>query len=86
MRRQSTLLAAALLLVSASATDPPTVTIKNGSYYGVHKKPAANDVTSYSYVFNVLVIGLTQYIGATHFQEVAFVFYNLQGNGYNNSV
>lgn len=47
---------------------------------------AANDVTSYSYVFNVLVNGLTQYTGATHFQEVAFVLYNLDGNGYENSV
>ncbi|KAH7491184.1 Lipase 1 [Phytophthora ramorum] len=47
---------------------------------------AANNVTSYSYVFNVLVNGLTQYTGATHFQEVAFVFYNLDGNGYENAV
>ncbi|RLN53789.1 hypothetical protein BBJ29_004502 [Phytophthora kernoviae] len=47
---------------------------------------AAHNVTSYSYVFNVLVNGLTQYIGATHFQEVAFVFYNLDGNGYENAV
>ncbi|KAL4167891.1 hypothetical protein KRP22_011299 [Phytophthora ramorum] len=47
---------------------------------------AANNVTSYSYVFNVLVNGLSQYLGSTHFQEVAFVFYNLDGNGYNNSV
>ncbi|GMF56729.1 unnamed protein product [Phytophthora fragariaefolia] len=42
---------------------------------------AANNVTSYSYVFNVLVN-----VGATHFQEVAFVFYNLDGNGYENAV
>jgi carboxylesterase type B len=47
---------------------------------------AANNVTSYSYVFNVLVNGLSQYVGATHFQEVAFVFYNLEGNGYENAV
>ncbi|POM75165.1 Triacylglycerol Lipase [Phytophthora palmivora] len=47
---------------------------------------AANNVTSYSYVFNVLVNGLSQYVGSTHFQEVAFVFYNLDGNGYENAV
>ncbi|EGZ15179.1 hypothetical protein PHYSODRAFT_333452 [Phytophthora sojae] len=47
---------------------------------------AANNVTSYSYVFNVMVNGLSQYVGATHFQEIAFVFYNLQGNGYENAV
>ncbi|ETI57176.1 hypothetical protein L916_00456 [Phytophthora nicotianae] len=47
---------------------------------------AANDLTSYSYVFNVLTAGNNEYIGATHFTEVAFVFYNLLGDGYNNSV
>ncbi|ETN23908.1 hypothetical protein PPTG_00398 [Phytophthora nicotianae INRA-310] len=47
---------------------------------------AAYNVTSYSYVFNVLVNGLSQYVGATHFQEIAFVFYNLDGNGYDNAV
>ncbi|KAJ8533455.1 hypothetical protein ON010_g13799 [Phytophthora cinnamomi] len=47
---------------------------------------AANDLPSYSYVFNVLTAGNNEYIGATHFTEVAFVFYNLLGDGYNNSV
>ncbi|EGZ15181.1 hypothetical protein PHYSODRAFT_260015 [Phytophthora sojae] len=47
---------------------------------------AANDVPSYSYVFDVLTAGNNEYIGATHFTEVAFVFYNLLGDGYNNSV
>ncbi|KAG7388900.1 hypothetical protein PHYBOEH_007663 [Phytophthora boehmeriae] len=47
---------------------------------------AANNLTSYSYVFDVLTAGNNQFIGATHFTEVAFVFYNLDGNGYNNSV
>ncbi|KAE9045073.1 hypothetical protein PR003_g11229 [Phytophthora rubi] len=47
---------------------------------------AANGLPSYSYRFNVLPAGISQYIGSTHFQEVAFVFYNLDGNGYNNSV
>eukprot|EP00644_Phytophthora_capsici_P009783 jgi/Phyca11/577335/estExt2_Genewise1.C_PHYCAscaffold_1080005 len=47
---------------------------------------ANNNVTSYSYLFNVLTAGVSQYIGSTHFVEVAFVFYNLLGDGYNNSV
>jgi hypothetical protein len=47
---------------------------------------AANNVSSYSYHFNVLVNGVPPVVGSTHFQEVAFVFHNLQGMGYNNSV
>ncbi|OWZ06048.1 hypothetical protein PHMEG_00021755 [Phytophthora megakarya] len=47
---------------------------------------AANNVTSYSYIFNVVVNGLSEYVGAAHFHEVAFVFYNLEGNGYQNAV
>ncbi|KAG7384478.1 hypothetical protein PHYBOEH_009435 [Phytophthora boehmeriae] len=47
---------------------------------------AKDGVPVYSYRFNVLTAGTSQYLGATHFTEVAFVFYNLAGNGYNNSV
>ncbi|GMF38257.1 unnamed protein product [Phytophthora lilii] len=47
---------------------------------------AVNDVPSYSYVFNLLAAGNSEYIGAAHFTEVAFVFYNLEGDGYKNSV
>jgi carboxylesterase type B len=47
---------------------------------------AENGLVSYNYVFNVLVNGLSQYIGATHFQEVAFVFNNVNGDGYGNAV
>ncbi|OAP65368.1 hypothetical protein AYL99_01340 [Fonsecaea erecta] len=47
---------------------------------------AANNVSSWSYHFNVLVNGQPPAIGATHFQEVAFVFHNIEGMGYNNSV
>lgn len=47
---------------------------------------AANNVTSYSYHFNVLPGGVPDVTGVTHFQEVAWVFYNLMGLGYNNSV
>ncbi|KAG2521680.1 hypothetical protein BBO99_00005858 [Phytophthora kernoviae] len=47
---------------------------------------AKDNVPVYSYRFNVLTAGTSQYLGATHFTEVAFVFYNLAGNGYNNSV
>lgn len=40
------------------------------------------NVTSFSYVFNVVVNGVTNFTGATHFQEVAFVFDNIDGLGY----
>ncbi|RDW88358.1 hypothetical protein BP6252_00390 [Coleophoma cylindrospora] len=39
-------------------------------------------VPSYSYRFDVTVEGVPSYIGATHFQEVAFVFDNINGTGY----
>lgn len=39
-------------------------------------------ITSYSYHFDVTVNGIPESISATHFQEVAFVFYNLNGDGY----
>ena len=42
----------------------------------------AYNVTSYSYHWNVIVAGLSNLVGATHFQEVAFVFHNLNGDGY----
>lgn len=42
--------------------------------------------TAYTYIFDIIPNGLNNYIGATHFQEVAFVFHNIAGNGYNNSV
>ncbi|KAF4627757.1 hypothetical protein G7Y89_g10394 [Cudoniella acicularis] len=41
-----------------------------------------HSVPSYSYRFNVVVNGIPAYIGATHFQEVVFVFNNTQGQGY----
>ncbi|KAL4094141.1 hypothetical protein PRIC1_009805 [Phytophthora ramorum] len=47
---------------------------------------ARDGVPVYSYRFNVLPAGISQYLGSTHFTEVAFVFYNLLGDGYNNSV
>lgn len=43
---------------------------------------ATHNVTSYSYRFDVLVNGVAANIGATHFQEVAFVFDNVHGLGY----
>ncbi|KAF4981689.1 hypothetical protein FZEAL_2576 [Fusarium zealandicum] len=36
----------------------------------------------YSYLWNVYVNGVEPIYGATHFQEVAFVFNNVQGKGY----
>jgi triacylglycerol lipase len=47
---------------------------------------ATHNATSYSYVFNVLVNGVGAWTGATHFQEVAFVFDNTRGLGYENAV
>ncbi|KAG9236528.1 Alpha/Beta hydrolase protein [Amylocarpus encephaloides] len=43
---------------------------------------AEHGVPSYSYRFDVTVNGVPNYIGATHFQEVAFVYNNTQGHGY----
>lgn len=43
-------------------------------------------VPAYTYHFDVLVNGETDYIGSTHFQEVAFVFDNINGNGYDTAV
>jgi triacylglycerol lipase len=43
---------------------------------------AAANVTSYSYRFDVLVNGITSAGGSNHFEEVSFVFYNLDGVGY----
>lgn len=39
-------------------------------------------MAAYCYRFNVLVNGVPAVIGATHFQEVAFVFDNVDGLGY----
>jgi carboxylesterase type B len=47
---------------------------------------AKYNTTSYSYVFDVIPHGLDGTVGATHFQEVAFVFHNLNGDGYQNAV
>uniref|UniRef100_A0A093V720 Carboxylic ester hydrolase n=1 Tax=Talaromyces marneffei PM1 TaxID=1077442 RepID=A0A093V720_TALMA len=43
-------------------------------------------VPAYSYHFDVLVNGVSEYIGSTHFQEIAFVFGNTAGQGYENAV
>ncbi|KAH8805750.1 Alpha/Beta hydrolase protein [Xylogone sp. PMI_703] len=39
------------------------------------------NISAYTYRFDVVVDGVPPYIGATHFQEVAFVFYNIKGQG-----
>ncbi|KAL8340747.1 hypothetical protein RB601_006717 [Gaeumannomyces tritici] len=41
---------------------------------------------AWSYHFNVLVGGVSPALGATHFQEVAFVFNNTRGLGYDTAV
>jgi len=43
---------------------------------------AAMNATVYSYRFNVLVNGINSAGGSNHFEEVSFVFYNLDGVGY----
>ncbi|KAF2032342.1 carboxylesterase family protein-like protein [Setomelanomma holmii] len=43
---------------------------------------AAAGVPAYCYRFNAIPAGLPPAIGVTHFQEVSFVFYNIQGVGY----
>ncbi len=43
---------------------------------------SAYRVPSYSYRFDVVVNGVPTYVGSTHFQEVAFVFDNVRGEGY----
>jgi carboxylesterase type B len=40
------------------------------------------NVPSYSYRFDVVVNGVADIYAATHFQEVAFVFDNINGDGY----
>lgn len=40
------------------------------------------NISSFAYRFNVIVNPLTAIVGATHFQEVSFVFNNIQGLGY----
>lgn len=47
---------------------------------------AKYNTSSYSYVFDVIPNGLDGTTGATHFQEVSFVFHNLNGDGYKNAV
>lgn len=44
---------------------------------------AANDLPAYCYRFNTIPAGIPWEIGVTHFQEVAFVFDNVNGYGYN---
>ncbi|KAF3019399.1 hypothetical protein E8E14_012415 [Neopestalotiopsis sp. 37M] len=43
---------------------------------------ARANVTAYSYRFNVMPAGLPAAVGATHYQEVAWVFNNVDGAGY----
>lgn len=54
-----------------------------GNRRGACEAWAANGVPAYSYRFNTIPAGLTWETGVTHFQEVAFVFDNIHGLGYN---
>ncbi|KAK8218017.1 Alpha/Beta hydrolase protein [Phyllosticta capitalensis] len=53
---------------------------------GVSEAWAAQGVPVWSYRFNAIPAGISQITAATHFQEVAFVFYNLLGVGYHEPV
>ena len=46
---------------------------------------AKQGLPSWSYRFDTVVAGMPGYIGAVHFQEVAFVFDNTRGDGYEES-
>lgn len=39
-------------------------------------------IPNWSYRFDVVLPSIPAFIGATHFQEVAFVFHNTRGEGY----
>ncbi|KAH8201568.1 hypothetical protein TruAng_004260 [Truncatella angustata] len=59
-----------------------------GDYYFHYARRRASiawsnaGLASYTYRFDVTVNGIPVSTAATHFQEVAFVFYNLNGEGY----
>ncbi|UKZ94625.1 uncharacterized protein TrAFT101_009481 [Trichoderma asperellum] len=65
---------------------------RSAAYYGdatmiAHRRLtcqtwASNNVDAYCYRFNTIPNGVTSFTGATHFQEVAFVFNNKAGLGY----
>ncbi|KAM0544177.1 hypothetical protein ACHAO7_009037 [Fusarium culmorum] len=44
---------------------------------------AKHGIPNYAYRFNIKPNGQPEYAGVTHFQEVAFVLYNILGDGYN---
>lgn len=44
---------------------------------------AGAGVKAYCYRFNAIPAGIPYFLGVTHVTEVAFVFYNLNGYGYN---
>lgn len=54
-----------------------------GNRRGTCQTWAKNGVHAYCYRFNTIPAGIPWYTGVTHFQEVAFVFDNIQGYGYN---
>ncbi|KAK8016798.1 carboxylesterase family protein [Apiospora rasikravindrae] len=47
---------------------------------------AASGLPTYTYSFNVLSTGIEPIVGSTHFQEVAYVFDNTAGLGYDTAV
>ncbi|KAF9739094.1 hypothetical protein PMIN06_007923 [Paraphaeosphaeria minitans] len=65
---------------------------RSASYFGdytfiAHRRKtcetwAAAGLSAYCYRFNAIPAGVPPQMGVTHFQEVAFVFNNIVGNGY----
>jgi carboxylesterase type B len=65
---------------------------RSASYFGdytfiAHRRKtcetwAAAGLSAYCYRFNAIPAGLPPQVGVTHFQEVAFVFNNIEGSGY----
>lgn len=59
-----------------------------GDYYFIASRRetaktwASHDIPAYAYRFNAIPAGVPPEVGAGHFKEVAFVFYNIDGVGY----
>ncbi|KAH7148264.1 Alpha/Beta hydrolase protein [Dactylonectria macrodidyma] len=61
-------------------------TVQHGARRLTAQSWAEEKVPVWSYHWNVLVNGISAVYGATHFQEVVFVFNNLNANGYSTVV
>ncbi|KAF1776519.1 Alpha/Beta hydrolase fold [Phytophthora cactorum] len=71
-------------ILTEAYPDIPAVGIP-GTLHAVPRRTLVIQARCRVRCFNVLTAGNNEYVGATHFTEVAFLFYKL-GDGYNNSV